>query len=177
MLSARNRRAQLNRFVTAVKTVRPSIAAPPQCHASTIVTFELMRRARTVCLIRTVRAIIVTVADVPIVDAQILIRTLEFGIRHTRHIAIVFVTEIRAIVHAVTALGARYATAVRASELRLRAISHRAIGFVTFVHTIEMIIAIPSAGNAFATSASASGGREKEWNNMYNTFGIRLENG
>lgn len=153
MLAARNRCAQLDRFIAAIEAIGPAVAAPAGRNASTIVAFEFVRCTRTVRLIGAVAAVIVTVANVPIVDAKILIRTFEFGGSDARHIAAVFVAEIRTIVHAIASLGAGYAATVRASELRFGTIAHRAIRFVTFVHTIEVIIAIPSTGNAFAASA------------------------
>lgn len=154
MLSARNRRTQFDGLVAVVETVREAVAAPAQRDASAIVTFEFVRCTRTVRLVRSICAVIVTIANVLIVDAQILIRALEFGAGHASHVAIIFVTEVRTIIHAVATLCAGNAAAVGASELGFRAISHRAVCLVTFVHTIEMVIAIPSAGNALAAAAS-----------------------
>lgn len=117
MLSARNRRTQFDGLVAVVEAVREAVAAPAQGDAPTIIAFEFVRRARTVRLVRSIRAVIVTVADILIVDAQILIRALEFGACRASHVAIIFVTKVRAIIHAIASLCAGNAAAVGASEL------------------------------------------------------------
>lgn len=157
MLSAWNSRTELNRFIRLIEAVWQAVTAPSQRYASTIITFEFMRRTRTVRLVSSVGAVVIAVADILIFHAQILIWTLEFGARLARDVAIVFVTEIWTIVLAVAALDAGYAATVRAPELRFRTISHGAIRLVAFVHTIEMVVTIPAARDAFSVAASVSG--------------------
>lgn len=161
MLSAWNGRTQFNRFIAPIDTVLPTITTPPQRNASIVFAFEFVRRTCAICFIRTIGTVVIAITDILFVDAQILIGTFELGAGHTRDIAIVFVTEIRTVVHAVAALGTGYTPAIGTSKFGFGTIAHRAIHFVTFVHTIEMIITIPTARDALSIAASVDSNSEE----------------
>lgn len=144
-------------FITTIGTIVPAIALPSRHYALAVGTSEVIGWTSAIHLVRTVRAIVITVTLILFIYASIECGTFEL-VRLACDVAVNLIAAVIAMDLTIAAVIVLYALAGATAEFTLRAIAHLTVQLIAAVATVVLIIATPTSRYAFGVIALEVGG-------------------